>query len=147
MKVILLQHVKGLGRAGEIKEVSDGYAQNALFPKKLATQATAAVLNKHKQQQESEALKVEKEKQATLNKFTLLKGKSILFKEKMNEKGSLYHALGLKEVIRAIKEQHNVSVPNNLFKERYALKEAGEHTIVLEAYGESITCTVVIESQ
>ncbi len=42
MKIILLKEVKGLGIAGEIKNVSDGYAQNFLFPQGLALNATDA---------------------------------------------------------------------------------------------------------
>ena len=45
MKVIFLEDVKGKGKRGELKEVSDGYARNFLLPKKLAKEATADTLN------------------------------------------------------------------------------------------------------
>ena len=144
MKVILLKFVKGLGREGDIVEVSDGYAVNALFPKKLAQQATASIINKKKMAEKSAQIKAEKEKKETLSILNELDGKSISLKEKLNPKGKLYHALGLKEIIRAIKEQHNVSVPNNLFQEKYSLREAGKHSLVLKAYDSSATIIVEI---
>jgi len=139
MKVILLKFVKGLGREGDIVEVSDGYAVNALFPKKLAQQATASIINKKKMAEKSAQIKAEKEKKETLSILNELDGKSISLKEKLNPKGKLYHALGLKEIIRAIKEQHNVSVPNNLFQEKYSLREAGKHSLVLKAQKRAIS--------
>src|SRR5437870_13868268 len=44
MKVILLDDVTKVGRRGEVREVSDGYARNFLIPKKLALSATAGNL-------------------------------------------------------------------------------------------------------
>ncbi len=147
MKVILLKHVKGLGRIGDIKEVSDGYATNALFPKGAAKQATVSVLNKHKMNQKSEALKEEKEKTSTLENLAKLEGKKIIFAEKLNPKGNLYYALGAKEIIRAIHDQYGVSIPNTLFKKNYSFKESGDATIELSAYGTRVKAIVSIESK
>ena len=147
MKVILLKFAKDLGREGDIIDVSDGYATNSLFPQGIARQATAAVINKHKMAQKSAAAKSEKEEIATLLKLEKIEGKTIVFVEKLNSKGNLYHALGLKEIIRAIKEQYNISTPNTLFKKKYAFKESGKHTIELEAYGKTVKTTVLIEAK
>ncbi len=147
MKIILLQFVKDLGREGEIVEVSDGYAVNSLFPRGLAKQATASVINKHKMAQKSELLKAEKEKKSTLTKLEKLDGKTIIFEEKLNERGSLYHGLGVKEIIKAIHEQYKISTPNTLFKEKYSFKESGKHTIELVAYKKSVKLVVLIEGK
>ena len=48
MKVILLEDVRGQGKAGQIVKVSDGYARNMLFPKKLAKEATPANIKERK---------------------------------------------------------------------------------------------------
>ena len=55
MKILLLEDVKKLGKAGEIVDVSDGYAKNFIIPKKLGREATAQVMNNWKQQKASEA--------------------------------------------------------------------------------------------
>lgn len=147
MKVILLKHVKGLGHQGDIKEVSDGYAVNSLFPKGLAKQATAQVLNAYKMNQKSEELKKEKEKEEILEKLKDIDGKVIVFSEKLNAKGNLYHALGLKEMIRGIYDQYNINIPNHLFKKQYSFKESGKYTIELEAYNKNVTVVILIESK
>lgn len=144
MKVILLKFVKGLGKQGDVIEVSDGYANNALFPKKLAKQATAAVLNKHKMAQKSASLQAEKEKQNTLAKLQKLSNKKITFKEKLNPKGTLYHALGLKEIIRGIYDEYKISIPNTLFLQKYSFKEKGEFTITLFAYDTEVDLIISI---
>lgn len=147
MKVILTKFVKDLGREGDVIEVSDGYATNSLFPRGLAKQATANVINKKKMAEKSDKIREEREEINTLLKLEKIDGKTILFKEKLNEKGSLYHALGMKEIIRAIKEQHDVSMPNILFKKKYSFKDNGKHTIGLEVYKKEIKMIVLIEEK
>ena len=146
MKVILLKFVKGIGHEGDIVEVSDGYATNALFPKKLAKQATSDVINKHKMGQKSAQLQAEKDQEKTLHALNTLEGKTISIKEKLTAKGTLYHSLSLREIIKAIYEQYKVSTPNTLFKEKYSFKDSGKYTIELEGYGKKIKAIILIES-
>ena len=63
MKVLLLQDVKGQGKKGEIIDVNDGYARNFLIKKKLATEATASVLNETKQKKAAEEKRRKEEEQ------------------------------------------------------------------------------------
>jgi large subunit ribosomal protein L9 len=147
MKVILLQHVKGVGRIGDIKEVSDGYATNALFPKGLAKQATSSVLHAHTMNQKSEALKQEKNKANTIKDLHQLDGHTITFKEKMNSKGVLYHAIGTKEIIKAISDQYGIHIQPTFFKKSPSYKEIGTQTIELVAYDTLVTVFVVIEEK
>jgi large subunit ribosomal protein L9 len=147
MKVILLQHVKGKGQKGDIIEVSDGYAQNALIPRGLAKIATNAVLNKVQQAKAAAAKKAAKQESEIRKVLSAIDGQKVTIKEKVNEKGGLYHALGTKEIIRAIYDQLKLSTPNNLYAKNYALKEVGAHKINLSAYGQSATITVHIEAK
>ena len=63
MKVIFLEDVKGKGKRGELKEVSDGYARNFLLPKKLAKEATADTLNTFKLQEKARLAQIAREKE------------------------------------------------------------------------------------
>ena len=63
MKVLLLQDVKKLGKAGDIVDVSDGYAKNFIMPQKLGREATKEVINEWKLKKGSEANRREQEKQ------------------------------------------------------------------------------------
>lgn len=131
MKIILLQHVKGIGRKGEVTEVSDGYAQNALIPKGLAKVATSSEINKLEQSHSAALSKKEKEEKEIIEALNALNGKSIIIKEKLNEKGTLYQTLGLKDIIKAIKNQLGKNITEEVFVEKYALKEKGEYTLEL----------------
>ena len=62
MKVILNVDVKGQGKKGELKEVSDGYARNYLLPRKLATEATADNLNAFRLKEKAKAAQIAREK-------------------------------------------------------------------------------------
>ena len=62
MKVILNVDVKGQGKKGELKEVSDGYARNYLLPRKLATEATADNLNAFRLKEKAKATQIAREK-------------------------------------------------------------------------------------
>ena len=147
MKLLLLQHVKKIGNKGDIVEVADGYAVNSLLPQKKAVQATAKILNDHKMKQKSDKQKQEQLKSDTIAMVKGLAGKRLEIKEKLNSKGSLYHALGAKEMIKAIADQYKVKASEDLFKEKYAIKDAGEHQITLKAYGVEESFTLVIQEK
>lgn len=135
MKVLLLQHVKNLGREGDIIDVADGYAVNSLFPQKKAVQATAKIINDHKTKKKAVEARSKKAQEQTLEALEKLNNKNVTISEKMNEKNTLYHGVGNKEISKAIVKQYNISLSNDIFKETYSFKEAGSHNIVLEAYG------------
>jgi len=102
MKVILMQKVPGLGEIDAVKDVADGYAQNFLFPRHLAVQASAkaiADLEAHKNKQAKEDGRDLQEQQ---NLATKLDGISLNFQEKANDKGLLYSAVTAQKVSEAL---------------------------------------------
>ncbi|MCA9353051.1 50S ribosomal protein L9 [Patescibacteria group bacterium] len=147
MKVILLQYVKGVGEKGDICDVSDGYAQNALIPRGLAQAATALEVNKLQQEKKSKKDRAKKEEDKIRQTLRGINGKSVYIKEKLNEKGTLYHAIGTKDLTDAIESQLSLSLPDTLYTEKYAFKESGEYQIQLAGHGQRATVLLVIQGK
>ncbi len=111
MKVILLTHVKNIGQKGEIKEVSDGYYQNFLAPRKLAAPAVASQVNHIHAQQAKAVERLENMKESAAAVKAKVEGKEITVTERASEAGKLYASVHTKEIAAALKEQLNVEVP------------------------------------
>lgn len=105
MEVILLADVKTLGKKGELVNVSDGYAKNFLFKKKLGIEATAQNKNDLKLQKKHEE-KVAQEKLDDAKAFAEeLKEKSITVSIKTGSGGRSFGSVSTKELAAAAKEQ------------------------------------------
>ncbi|MCI7062929.1 MAG: 50S ribosomal protein L9 [Lachnospiraceae bacterium] len=105
MEVILLADVKTLGKKGELVKVSDGYAKNFLFKKKLGIEATAQNKNDLKLQKKHEE-KVAQEKLDAAKAFAEeLKEKSITVSIKTGSNGRSFGSVSTKELAAAAKEQ------------------------------------------
>ena len=98
MKILLLQDVKKLGKAGDIVDVSDGYAKNFIMPQKLGKEATKEVLNEWKLKKGSEANRREQEKQAAIAQAEELSKVKIKLQVKGGEGGRLFGSVTAKEV-------------------------------------------------
>ena len=105
MKVILLADVKGTGKKGEIKEVSDGYARNMLFKKGLAKEATAVVVNSLKIKQEAEEFHRKEEQKRLTALASEIKGKTVVCKVKAGENGKVFGSVTSQEISASLKEQ------------------------------------------
>lgn len=110
MKVILLQDVKTLGKKGEVVNVSDGYARNMIFPKKLGVEATSKNLNELKLQNQYADKKAQEIYEAALAFAEELKDKKIVVKMKAGEGGRTFGSVSTKEIAAAAKEQLNLEL-------------------------------------
>ncbi|MCL2637477.1 MAG: 50S ribosomal protein L9 [Oscillospiraceae bacterium] len=104
MKIILLQDVQGTGKQGEIKEVKDGYARNALLPKGLAIEATKVNLTMLEQKKASAQHKIDTAREAAQETAKSLSGKTIGVAVKAGEEGRLYGSVTTKDVASALKQ-------------------------------------------
>lgn len=105
MKVILLQDVKALGKKGEVVNVNDGYARNALFPKRLALEANAKNMNDLKLQNQHADKVAQENYEAALALAEELKEKKVVVKMKGGEGGRTFGSVSTKEIAVAAKEQ------------------------------------------
>ena len=110
MKVLLLTDVKGSGKKGELVNVSDGYARNFLFPKKLAKEANAQVMNELKNAADAQAYHVKVETENAQKAAELLNGKNVKIFAKAGQGGKLFGSVTAKEVSEEIKKQFGVEV-------------------------------------
>lgn len=102
MKVILQQDVKGIGKKGELKDVSDGYARNYLLPRKLAVEATPANLKAHAAQQKSKEKKRAEELEEAKQLAKKLAEENIIISAKAGEGGKLFGAVTNKQIAEAL---------------------------------------------
>ena len=90
MEVVLLKAVKGLGKAGDVKKVADGYARNYLVPHGLAVIATDAARQRLADEAAAAARHEEKELAAAQSQADKLQSVALVFKAKVGEGGHLY---------------------------------------------------------
>ena len=110
MKVILLADVKSLSKKGEIVNVSDGYARNMLFPKKLGVEANSKNLNDLKLQNQNKE-KVAKENLEAAQKFAKeLESMSVTVQIKVGENGRVFGSISAKEIAEAAKKQLGIEL-------------------------------------
>lgn len=110
MKVILKADVKGSGKAGQLVDVSDGYARNFLLPRGLAAEASAQAINDLKGREAAKEHKAAVEKAEAEAAAKKLDGVVVRLTAKAGENGRLFGAVTAKEIAASVKEQFAVGV-------------------------------------
>ncbi|QYR21728.1 50S ribosomal protein L9 [Paenibacillus sp. sptzw28] len=105
MKVILLQDVKGQGKKGDVKELSEGYVRNFLLPKGLAKLASDGNLKTLELQNASEQKRKDKEKEDAKALAVRLEALTVVVKTKAGEGGRLFGAITTKQIAEALETQ------------------------------------------
>lgn len=113
MKVILQKDIREHGKKGAVVEVSDGYARNYLFPRKLAVQATPDALNAIRQQEKANARKMELEKAAAQELKARLEGLQVKIAASAGGNGKLFGSITSKEISEELQKQHGITIEKN----------------------------------
>ena len=129
MKVIFNVDVRGQGKKGEMKEVSDGYARNYLLPRKLATEATADNINALKLKEKAKAAQMAKEKAQAEENAKKLSGIQVIIRAKAGSGGKLFGAVTSQEISRALKEQFDIDIEKNKIVQADPIKTFGAFTV------------------
>lgn len=130
MKIILLKDVENIGKKNELKNVSNGYARNFLFPKKLAKPATKRAIEELEKQKEIEEKKAEEALKATQELVEKIDGQEIEVPMKLDEQGNLYGSVNEVEISKILKEK-NFDVNKKQIKIPQPIKEIGEHPVTI----------------
>jgi large subunit ribosomal protein L9 len=145
MKVIFLKDVSRVGKRYDIKEVSDGYAVNFLFPRKLAMSATDK--NLKELEEKKKEIVIEKEIQENLLEKYLseIKGKIITLKAKTDEKGHLFSAIHKKEIAEELKTEHRAEINEEFIILEKPIKEIGEFEISIQIKDKKSSFKLIVE--
>ncbi|SFC48459.1 large subunit ribosomal protein L9 [Alkalibacterium subtropicum] len=125
MEVILLKDVKGTGKKGEVKKVSDGYARNFLIKKGFAEEATSSakkeltMKKKAQKREEQEILEEAKKEKETLEE------NAIEIHEKAAEDGRLFGSVTTKQIAKAIEKQLGIKVDKRKINQTMPMRSLG----------------------
>ncbi|MBO5339242.1 MAG: 50S ribosomal protein L9 [Clostridia bacterium] len=136
MKVVLLQDVKAQGKKNDIVEVSEGYARNFLFPKKLAIVADAKAINDIKNKKSSEAHKIEVEREKSKEIAERLNETTVKIVAEAGKDGKFYGAVTSKDIAEALKSQFGVEVDKRKIALDAPIKAFGSYKVDIKLYQE-----------
>ena len=134
MKVILLQDVKSLGKKGEIVTVSDGYARNALLPKKLGVEANNKNLNDLKLQKRYEEKVAKEIYDNAVELSKVVEEQKVVIKVKCGEGGRLFGTVSTKEIVVAAKTQVNLELDKKKMQLSDPIKALGTYEIPVKLH-------------
>lgn len=129
MKVILQQDVRGQGKKGQMIDVSDGYARNFLFPRKLAVAATADSINAMRVAEKAKAAALERDKEKAKALAERLEGMEVTISAKAGANGRLFGAVTSKEISDALKAQHGIEIEKNKIVQSDPIKSYGKFDV------------------
>ncbi|MBR3308171.1 MAG: 50S ribosomal protein L9 [Lachnospiraceae bacterium] len=136
MKVILTQDVKSLGKAGDMVEVSDGYARNFILAKKKGVEATSENLNNlklKKANEEKRAKELLEEAKAFSAQLSTLELKLFI---KQGEGGKAFGSITSKEIAQAAEQQYSISLDKKKIVLKDPIKAAGSFTVPVKLHPE-----------
>ncbi len=148
MRVILLTDIKDLGKKGEIKEASPGYARNFLFPKGLAKPATAEAERELGKAKEAAVKKSEEETgryQALARHISKI---TLVVKTKTGTKGKAFGSLTASKIRDALTHQEKINIEKEWIALAEPIKQTGEHRVMIKfPHGIEETLRIVIEPE
>lgn len=144
MKVILLRDVPKIGKKFEVKEVSEGYAQNFLFPKKYAEIATTSKVAKLEEQKLASTASHQLQHELFAKAIASLEGVTITIVARANDRGHLYEGIHKDEILKAILDEKGIQLSPEHLALTHPIKTAGDHMLVVGTKEVSATIRMVI---
>ena len=145
MKVLLLADVKGQGKKDQIVEVSDGYARNFLFPKKLAVAADNKVISEAKSKEESKQFRLKEEKAEAKALAEKLGKLTVKITASSGADSRLYGSVTTKDIAEALAKQHGIEIDKRKLSLSENIKTYGTYNVEVKVYPEiSATLKVTV---
>lgn len=136
MKVILCADVKGQGKKNQVIEVSDGYARNFLFPKKLAIPADAKGLNEVKNKEASKQHKIDVERQNAIETAKKLESVKVVFEYAAGPDKKLYGSVTAKDIADELQKKHNITIDKRKINLASPIKSFGSFAAEVKLFSD-----------
>ena len=143
MKVLLLADVKGQGKKDQIINVSDGYARNFLFPRKLAVEADAKVIADAKNKEDARLFKISEEKKAARALGERIESLLLVIKAPGGD-GRLYGSITSKDIADALASQYGIEIDKRKITLKENIRSYGDYEAELKLYTE-VSATLKIK--
>jgi large subunit ribosomal protein L9 len=138
MKVVLRSDVDGVGRKGDIREVSNGYARNFLLPKGLALKATPGVEAQAEGMRRARALKLQTEIADAREVASRLGSANVRLAARAGKEGKLFGSVGAADIVAAIEKQFGATLDRRGIKLVEPIKSIGSHAVSVAVHPEVV---------
>lgn len=144
MKVILLTELKGKGGEGDVVDVADGFANNYLFPQKIAVPATKGNLKQLEQRKHNIATREETRLADAQKLKEQLEALTVQVEARVGEEGILFGSVTAHMIADALKEAHGIEIDRRRIDLKNPIKVAGEHEVVVSIYRDIKTILAIV---
>ena len=143
MKVILLGELRGKGGEGDVVDVAQGFAENYLYPNKIAMPATKGNLKQLEERRHNIAKREEKRLADAAALKETLENKAVTVEARIGEEGQLFGSVTSAMIADAVKQQLGVEVDRKRIARSQTIKNAGRHEVEVNIYRE-INATLAV---
>ena len=148
MKVLFVKEVQGTAKAGDVKEVSPGYARNYLLPKRLAVVADDRVVEQIKNREEAARRRAEKALTDARDAATRLKKLTVTIYAKTGDSGRLFGSVTNADIAIQLKREAGLDIDKRKIEVEPPIKSLGPHEVTVQLHTEvSETLRVVVAAQ
>ena len=150
MKVILLQSVEGLGQAGDMKDVANGYARNYLLPRRLAAGATPSLVANREQRIAAEQRRLAKLAEQNRQMAERLGQITLTFKAKVGSQGRLYGSITSQDIATALRDAEDISIDRRMIDLSEPIRSLGTVSVPVKistGVEPKITVNVIAEAK
>ncbi|MFA6197889.1 MAG: 50S ribosomal protein L9 [Patescibacteria group bacterium] len=147
MKVILKKDIPNVGQAGQVKEVSEGYARNYLFPRQLAAVATPEAIKRAERQQSQRMVTDQKRHQQDKEAIGQLNNAVLEFHEPATNEGHLFASVKASTIIESIHRRFGLRLDETAVKLEQPIKRTGRHTVTIKHGGQTAQCIIDIQTK
>ena len=136
MKVMLTKDIENVGRAGDVKEVADGYGRNYLLPRKLAVPARAGVEAEAKKIRDASNRREAKDRDEAQALADEIGNKTVVVRLRTGAEDKAFGAVTSTDIATALKAQHQVEIDRHKIDLKEPIKQLGEHQVALHLHRE-----------